>query len=409
MSLYYPTNAEKRRSPYWSAQFRGPAGRVVSVGTKLRDRRTAKRLEAVWVRAAELGRNGHLTIDRAKGLLCECAEICRGDSLQQSERFIDSCLRQSTGAVLNLPTVENYFRDWLASKQEVGRNSQGTLDRYGPVLERFLSYLTDVRRRNRLDSVTPMDCQGFLRSERKRGISAVSANQSVKILRIVFNSARRQGLIGNNPADAVDLLHENPDKREPFGVDQVRSILDMADPEWKGLIMLGFYAGLRLGDAAKLTWGNLDLEHGLLIFQAQKTARRKKGDKNTVIDLHRDLWNYFGGMQPGVPAAPVFPSLCHRPIGSASGLSARFKRLMDKAGVLSPLGAPNGSGRVFRALSFHSLRHSFVSQLSNAGVAIEVRKELAGHSSDAISLGYTHVSRTSTAAAVNQIPSLKVA
>jgi site-specific recombinase XerD len=67
---------------------------------------------------------------------------------------------------------------------------------------------------------------------------------------------------------------------------------------------------------------------------------------------------------------------------------------MDKAGVLSPFGVPNGSERVFRSLSFHSLRHSFVTQLSVAGVGIEVRRELAGHSSDAMSLGYTHVSRT---------------
>jgi integrase len=409
MCLYLPTNASGQTSPYFSCQLRGPAGRVVSVGTKLRERKLAKKLEGVWVRAAELGRNGHLTIDRAKQLAQECAEICRGDSLQQSERFIDSCLRQSTGAALRLRTVENYFRDWISGKAESGRNSEGTLDRYGPVLERFLKHLGDARRRSRLDSVTPLICQEFLRKEKARGISAVSANQSIKILRITFNSARRQGLITMNPADAVDLMHEDPDKRMAFTVDQVRSILDVADLEWKGLVMLGFYCGMRIGDAAKLTWGNLDLERGLVIFQAQKTSRRKRGDKNTVIDLHRDLLGYFSSLQPGVPAAPVFPSLSGRSVGSESGLSARFKRLMDKAGVLSPLGASTGSGRVFRALSFHSLRHSFVTQLSNAGVAIEVRRELAGHASDAMSLNYTHVSRTLTTAAINQIPSLKVA
>ena len=62
---------------------------------------------------------------------------------------------------------------------------------------------------------------------------------------------------------------------------------------------------------------------------------------------------------------------------------------------------------MFRAPSFHSLRHAFVTQLHCSGVPIEVRKELAGHSSDAMSLNYTHVSRTLTAAAIAQIPSIQ--
>jgi site-specific recombinase XerD len=61
------------------------------------------------------------------------------------------------------------------------------------------------------------------------------------------------------------------------------------------------------------------------------------------------------------------------------------------------------NGRVSRALSFHSLRHSFVTQLHCSGVPIEVRKALAG-SSDAMSLNYTQVSRALTAAAIAQIP-----
>jgi len=121
MSLYRPAgNANGKISPFWSAQFRGPASRVVSVSTNIRDKRTAKRLEAVWVGAAELGRNGHLTIDRAKQLLDECAQICRGDSLKQSEGFIDSCLRQSTGAGLNIPMEKRKPFQWLILPGQVG-------------------------------------------------------------------------------------------------------------------------------------------------------------------------------------------------------------------------------------------------------------------------------------------------
>jgi hypothetical protein len=163
---------------------------------------------------------------------------------------LDECLRQSTGSGLNIPTAEKYFRDWLDAKEQVGRTSASTLTRYAPILERFVAFLPDIRRRSPL--------------------------------------------------------------------------------------------------------------------APQKTAKRKKGtDKNTVVDLHQDLMTYFGGLTvSGNSNAPIFPELNRRPVGSTNGLSARFRRLMDKAGIYAPLGAAKGEdGRVFRALSFHSLRHAFVTQL----------------------------------------------
>jgi integrase len=261
-----------------------------------------------------------------------------------------------------------------------------------------------------LASITASDIDGFLHAEKSRGLSNVTANAGVRVLRIVFNTARRKGVMTTNPAEAVDLLVEEPDKRLPFTLDQVRALFDVADQEWRGLILLGFYAGMRLGDAARLTWGNVDLENRVVVFQAQKTAKRKKGaDKNTDVDLHPDLMTYFGGLTND-SSVQIFPRLSRRPVGSANGLSAGFRRLMDRAGIYAPLGAAKEqAGRVFRTLSFHSLRHAFVTQLHCSGVPIEVRKELAGHSSDAMSLNYTHVSRTLTAAAIAQIPSIQKA
>ena len=87
-------------------------------------------------------------------------------------------------------------------------------------------------------------------------------------------------MIASNVAEAVDLLDEDPDKRQPFTLDQVRALLEVADSEWRGMILLGFYAGMRLGDAARLISANVDLENRVVVFQAQKTARRKKGAGN---------------------------------------------------------------------------------------------------------------------------------
>ncbi|MEA2261963.1 MAG: hypothetical protein QOJ51_4788 [Acidobacteriaceae bacterium] len=411
-SVHIKTGASGTASPYWNAKLKGPDGTGWTLTTKLREKKPATRLAGVWERAAEVARNGHLTQEKAQKFLAECEAITHGDGFKKSQEFLDECLRQSTGSGLNIPTPEKYFHDWLAAKEQLGRTSASTLTRYKPILERFVAFLPDIRRRSPLASITASDVERFLHAEKNRGLSNGTANAGVRVLSIVLNTARRKGVITGNVAEAVDLLEEDPDKRLPFTLDQVRALLEVADTEWRGLILLGFYAGIRLGDAARLTWANVDLESRVVAFEAQKTARRKKGaDKNTVVDLHRDLMTYFGGLTVSEnSSAPIFPALSRRPVGGAGGLSGRFRRLMDKASILAPLGAAKGQdGRVFRGLSFHSLRHAFVTQLAAASVPIEIRKELAGHSSDAMSLNYTQISRVLTAAAIAQIPSLEKA
>jgi integrase len=93
--------------------------------------------------------------------------------------------------------------------------------------------------------------------------------------------------------------------------------------------------------------------------------------------------------------------------GSHSGLSNIFSRLMKKANIPIPLGAPKeGRGHRFRALGFHSLRHSFVSRLANSEVNADVRKAIVGHSSDEIHRRYTHLELALQQKAIGRLPSV---
>ena len=86
----------------------------------------------------------------------------------------------------------------------------------------------------------------------------------------------------------------------------------------------------------------------------------------------------------------LFPSFAHLP---GAGASKAFRRIMERAGVAAGIArqaAQGSAGRNVSARSFHSLRHTFVTALSHANVAVELRKQLAGHSSEAQSLHYTH-------------------
>ena len=115
---------KRRKSPFWAAQLRGPSGKIVTLSTKIREQRIARKLQAVWVRPAEYARNEWLTADKAKQLLEGCRRICAGDSLKQSEWFLDQCLRESVGVALMVPTTETVIQEWLAAKAETGKNAQ---------------------------------------------------------------------------------------------------------------------------------------------------------------------------------------------------------------------------------------------------------------------------------------------
>jgi site-specific recombinase XerD len=58
------------------------------------------------------------------------------------------------------------------------------------------------------------------------------------------------------------------------------------------------------------------------------------------------------------------------------------------------------------ALSFHSLRHTAVSLLKDAGIPQAVVQELIGHDSKAMSALYTHVGREALEKAVAKLPKL---
>jgi integrase len=92
-----------------------------------------------------------------------------------------------------------------------------------------------------------------------------------------------------------------------------------------------------------------------------------------------------------------------------SGLSSQFKRIMEKAKIGGRiLRAATGEGRKQSSLSFHSLRHSFVSALANAGVAPDLRQKLAGHTDSKSHARYSHHEVDIMRAAVAQVPSLKI-
>ena len=127
--------------------------------------------------------------------------------------------------------------------------------------------------------MTPKDVRSFRDAERGLGKSPVTANLAHKTIAAALGAAVKMGYIPTKPALAVDHLstHEERAQKETFTPEEIAKLLQAAPSgDWRGVILLGAFAGMRLGDALRLKWGNVDLQAGAITFTPSKTARLGK-------------------------------------------------------------------------------------------------------------------------------------
>lgn len=378
-----PALHKRPESPYWVASYQDASGRWLKKSTKTKERTLALKLALEWERACKAGRAGRLVEAQCRKVLSEIHE-------------------HSNGAPLLFHTCRDWFSEWLAGK--TGATTARTIAKYQQVSDDFLQYLGE-RADLPLNAVSQRDVRGFRDFLSAAGHSPSTVNQTIrKVLSGPFLAAQRNGFIPINPCSSVDALKDDGDKeKDVFTPAQIISLLDTAEGDWKGLILAGYFTGLRLKDITEMRWDALDLETGLLQLKAAKTGGR------LTIPLAPELKDWLKLQPRGIGRAPVFPTLAGKSGAGKSGLSMQFKRIMDKAGVKGRVlreRQENGAGRTQSSLSFHSLRHSFNSALANAGVSQEIRQKLTGHASAAMNAKYTHLEIEGLRAAVDSLPTL---
>jgi integrase len=116
------------------------------------------------------------------------------------------------------------------------------------------------------------------------------------------------------------------------------------------------------------------------------------------------------------PADPIWPEQAARYEEFGAGVFSNefYDDVLLKAGLVVKRSKhaakdENGNrilkqGRQVNPISFHCLRHTFVSLVKLTGGSQAVAKELAGHSSDAVSDLYTHVPEEALSKAIKKLP-----
>lgn len=219
------------------------------------------------------------------------------------------------------------------------------------------------------------------------GVSPNTYNKRLNGLSVVWRAVMESAGVSVNPWDGLPRRRLDTRVRRALTEEETERLLSVAEGEMRRLVAIGLYTGLRLGDAAHLSWS--DIRDGAVFVRTAKTGAK------VAIPLHPRLAEMLGPRHGDGPVVPGMAEVYDGP--GRDALSAKVGRLFRKCGIATSH-AVDGRRRV-AACGFHSLRHTFVSRCVACGVPTHAVQAIVGHSSAAMTERYTHLSDDAVLAA----------
>ncbi len=150
----------------------------------------------------------------------------------------------------------------------------------------------------------------------------------------------------------------------------IRMIENTKNIKHKLVLMLLYYAGLRLSEITNLKWSDTDFDRGLIHI---KTA---KGNRERVVFLHEKLRDMLIANKTDNDGLIL--------------ISERGSRYNKRTIQLIALHTAKKAG-IIKRVTPHTLRHSFATHLLEGGADIRYIQQLLGHKNLQTTQIYTHV------------------
>ena len=370
---------KKQGSKFWHATYRDHTGRQRCKSTKETNPSKARRIAEEFERFARRKVPAH-----------------------RVREAINEVVREHYRTDVPFTTVGTFIEQWLKLKKP--EIEQSTYARYRNSGDKFLAFLGDGANGD-IAMIRKHSIAEF-RNRLLEKVQPQTANLDLRFIKMIFKQAKQDGYVTESPAEGVELIRRIRTKaRRPFTVEELRQVIEAADPEWGSMTKFGLYSGQRLGDLARLTWANIDLDNKPPVLRLST----KKTHRCVVIPIAPALLAHILAIEVGSPGEAIHPRLSRKP---SNQLSNEFTDLLVRAGLRqSPrshdkTGMGHDVARKPSRLSFHSLRVTATSLLKDAGVPQAVVEELIGHSSAEMSKVYTRVGIEALTRATSALPAL---
>jgi integrase len=229
--------------------------------------------------------------------------------------------------------------------------------------------------KSRLNEIKTVDVESFKAKELQRGMTAKTINNRLAVLRKCLVTAVEWEKLDRVPK--IQLLKTTPPKFRYLSELEVQAIIAASETSTeRAMVLVAARTGLRFSELRALEWGDVDF--GLKLITVQRCAVLKdvgtpKNGRIRHVSLTADALRALESIKRNSGLVFTFrgrmcvhwSSLCH------------LQLACKKAGI-EPIG-------------WHTLRHTFASQLVNRGATLQAVQTLLGHSTVNMTQRYAHM------------------
>lgn len=281
-------------------------------------------------------------------------------------------------------------------------DTQTTAYLYWHICDAFGKFLVS-RKIRRLSDVKQDDAEAYL----IRCQSANTHGKHLTFLKHLYTVLLDENkIVGSNPFNRIHQLPKDPHSRKPFAADQAMAIIDAATGDMKGLFIIGYYTGLRLGDCCTLRWEDIHLDRGVIERIPNKT--RTRSEAIVKVGISEPLRQIFEAVPTDRRTGYLLPRLADLyTSGQDTKIDKEIIKIFEACGVKRH---QEGTGyerrwdkkhqcqvsakkpRAITNYSFYSLRYSYITRHAEKGTPPAVIQKNAGHNNPAMTEHYINIS-----------------
>lgn len=249
--------------------------------------------------------------------------------------------------------------------------SGNTIKAYQADCQEFARYIKQHTDKARWQAITRKEVDGYIIMLTKQGQSTATTNRKLSSISALYKYMKREGYDVENPTKYESRRKQADRIPSTISPEAIKMAYDHADGTTKIIIGLLATTGIRIDEALKLTWDDVDLTTGVLSIIGKGGVARQVITSREVVELLRTR---------------LAGSELHCRIFAWSQRTARYYIFQ----ALKPWSTA-------KQLSPHAIRHTYATELAKSGAsAITIAKIL----------GHKHISTTQKYIDMAQVPIL---